>query len=96
MSLRSANSERLAAVDLQLAPVEPGLGVQHDALRESRRARGGADRIEGFLALQGLVAVDDVDIREAAAETAFELLGPHAHATPGAPRVARDAGAPSS
>ena len=63
----------------QLAPVEIRIGVQHDALAESRGPCGGADRIEGFLTLQGFVAVDDVDAREAASEMTFELLGPDAH-----------------
>ena len=76
----------------QLAPVEAGIGMQHDALCESGGPRGGADRIEGFLALQGLVAVDDIGPREAAPEMPFELLGPDAHATRGPPRPARGAG----
>ena len=81
-------------MNLQLAPVEAGLRVQHDALGEPRRSCGGADGIERFLALQGFVAVDDVDAREAAAEMAFDLLGPDAHATRGPPRHVRAFGAP--
>ena len=81
-------------MDLQLTPVEAGLGVQHDALGESGGPRSGADRIEGFLALQRFVAVDDVDAREAATEMTFELLGPDAHATRGHPWLVRDSGKP--
>ena len=66
-------------VGLQLPPAEAGLDVQHDALAESRGPRGGADRIEGFFALQGFVAVDDVHAREAASEMMFELPGSDAH-----------------
>jgi len=66
---------------LKLAPVEAGIRVEHDALGEIRSAGGGADCIEGFLALQGLVAVDDVDAREPVREAVPALLGTDAHAT---------------
>ena len=72
-------------MDHQLAPAEAGLRVQHDKLPESGGSCSGAERIEGLLALQPLVAVGHVGACEAAAEMTSELLGPDAYAARGLP-----------
>jgi hypothetical protein len=77
-ALGGEEGQRVAEM-CQLTPVEASVGVVHDALLVALRAGGAAQRVHRFLALQRLLAADDVDGCERVLEVLGQLFGTQAH-----------------
>ena len=68
------------------APVEAPVHVEDLALLELARARGRADGVHALLALQRLLAADDVQVQQALGEVTLDLFGTQLHGPSGAGR----------